>query len=117
MSRKSVSQEYYQKTQDEGLAALEILEDERFGFLRDYLDSSKTSIEKSILNNTIREAQEVVSITNQLTHIFKKSRQLQVDEEVGKYKFITKLFDDLKIFVFLKEDLDTKIANKEVTLE
>jgi len=117
MSKKSVSQEYYQRTQDEGSAALEILEDDRFSFLRDYLNNSKTSIEKSILNNTIREAQEVISISNQLTHIFKKSKQLQVDEEVGKYKFITQLFDDLRTFVLLKEDLDTKIANKEVALE
>ena len=117
MSKDSVSQEHYQKTQDEGLAALEILEGERFGFLRDYLNSSKTSIEKSILNNTIREAQEVISISNHLTQIFKKSKQLQVDEEVGKYKFITQLFTDLRTFVLLKEDLDKAIAKKEVILE
>jgi len=117
MSKKSISQEHYQKTQDEGLAALEILEDKRFDFLREYLNSSKTSIEKSILNNTICEAQEVISISNRLTHIFKKPKQLQVDEEVGKYKFITQLLDDLKIFVLLKEDLDKAIAKKEVTLE
>jgi len=117
MSKKSVSKENYQKVESEASAAREILEGERFSFLRDYLNNSKTSIEKSILNNTIREAQEVISISNHLTQIFKKSKQLQVDEEVGKYKFITQLFTDLRTFVLLKEDLDNAITKKEVILE
>jgi len=117
MSKKSVSQKEYQKVEEEASAAREILEEDRFGFLRDYLTNSKTSIETAILNNTIREVQEIVPITDKLTRIFKQPKQVQVDELSGKYKFITQLLADLEYFAQRKKDLDTEITEKRVTLE
>lgn len=117
MAKTKISNEEYKKVEAEALAAQEILEDPRFEFFRIYLENGLKSVEESILNNTVREYQEVVSITDRITRIFRTSKKLQIDELAGQYKFITKLKNDLKYFSNLKTQLDSDISKRLVLVE
>lgn len=117
MKTSKITAEQYKEISEQSLAAREILEDDRFQFIRDYLSSAIEYAESSILNNTIREVQEVVPITEKLTRIFKTPKKVQVDELSGQYKFVKKLLDDLNYYASLQEELDREVSNKRVIVE
>lgn len=112
-----VTQEEYKNIEAQSFAAREVLEDERFQFIRDYFRNAKEYIENSILNNTVREVQEVVPVTDKLTRIFKTTKKVQVDELSGQYKLIVKFLDDLEYYASLKKDLDQEISDGRIVLE
>lgn len=117
MPKQRISLEEYQTTEAEAKAAKEFLEDERFQFIRDYINNSLTSAEQAVLNNTIREVQEIVPISEKLTRIFKQPKKEQVDELAGQYKWIKKFMSDMEFFARGKEDMDDAIEKKVVILE
>ncbi len=97
-------------------AANEILEKPRFAFFRKYLDDSLKSVEIVILENTVKDVKEELTISDKLKKVFFTPKKVQVDELVGTYKFIKKLYRDLKSYSNMEKDLDEKIAKKEVIL-
>ena len=115
-SQASISREEQKRIMDEATAALELLEDDRFQFFRDYLNNQLQYIKNSILNNTVRDVREVVPITEKLTRIFFTPKKVQVDELVGQYKLINQLLDNLKQLVSLQEELSDQLANQRVVV-
>lgn len=116
MLKKQVSSEEYNEIEAQAHAARELLEDERFKFIRDYLQSAIDYIEKSILENTVMEVRETHTITDKMIRTFVQPKQVQVDELSGQYKFIKKFLTDLNYFATIKADLDKEIEAKRVVV-
>lgn len=118
MNKKTIiTQEEYSQIEQMSLTAKELLEDERFKFLRDYLNNGLTSAEEKVLNNTIREYQDVVPLSEKLTRIFKTTKKVQVDELAGQYKWIKQFFADLNYMANLKDQYDEGIESGLVVFE
>ena len=115
--KHEISLEEQQKIRDEAAAAREFLEEDRFAFIRELLLNAQKYAEESIVNNTIREVQEIVPITEKLTKVFKLTKKVQVDELSGQYKLVKKFFSDVRYFVAIEEDLDKEVAEGKVILE
>lgn len=117
MTKKTVSKKEYEQIEDQAIAARELLEDERFAFLRDYLKSATDYIEKTILENTVMEVRETHSITDKIIKTFIQPKKVQVDELSGQYKFVKKFLADLEYYADLKKQLDAEIEAKRVHLD
>jgi hypothetical protein len=117
MAKTKITQEEYEKIVNQALAAQEILEDERFQFLRDYFQSTLDYVQSSILNNTIRAADEEVVISEKIKRIFHTPKKIQVDELVGQYKLVNKFFEDLAYYARLKKELDAHISKGIVKVD
>ena len=65
-----VSKMEYDKIIDEGAVAYEILNDERFEFVRLLLQSPRDYARESILNNTITDVSEEVTVSDRIKKIF-----------------------------------------------
>lgn len=117
MAKKTVSTDEYSLIESQSAAALELIEDERFKFFRDYLQSAIDYVETSILENTIMEVRETHSISDKLIKTFIQPKQVQVDELSGQYKFIKKLLNDMRYFAGLKAELDAEIEQGRVMVE
>lgn len=115
MNKKTtITQEEYQRVESQSLAAKELLEDERFEFLRTYIKNAVDYCEQTILNNTIREVQEVVPLSEKVTRIFKTTKKVQIDELSGQYKWLKRFQDDLTYFSTLQNELDEGIKSGAV---
>ena len=117
MKKPTISVEDYKKIEEEALTALDILESPKFEFVRTWLKSAQDYAQDSILNNTVREVQEVIPISEKITRIFRLPKKIQVDELIGQYKLIKKFFDDMEQFKRNKQDLDDAIARGVVEYE
>lgn len=113
----TISKEEYQLIHDQASVADEILTDGRFQFIRDYFKAQSDYVEKSILENTIHEVREIVTISDKLTKLFVTPKQIQVDELSGQYKLIKKFFEDLEQFVQIKKDLEEAIEKGTVKVD
>jgi len=112
-----ISKKEFEEIQDQAAAATDLLESPRFQFFRDYLKSTSGYVEESILNNTVRDVKEIVTINDRLTKMFFTPKKIQVDELVGQYKLIKKLYADLQQFIVIKKDLDSEIAAGRVKVD
>lgn len=111
-----ISKQEYDEINEQASAAKELLEDQRFQFYRDYLKEARQSIESSILNNTVREVQESVSITQTIVKTFITPKKQQLDELSGQYKFIEKLENDLHYWVNTQKELHDQIEAGKVQI-
>lgn len=112
-----ISKEEYDKIVDEGAVAFEILNDERFEFVRLLLQTPRDYARESILNNTITDVSEEVTVSESIKKIFSRKRKDQVDELVGQYKVINKFFADLQDRIDTKEQLERGIANDTIVIQ
>lgn len=115
--KKSISKQEQQQTEDFAKASKELLENERFQFIRDYFNSATNYIEQSVLNNTIRDVSESVTISERIKKTFSISKKIQVDELSGQYKFIKKFLRDLQYYVDTYKQLEKAIEEKKVLIE
>lgn len=113
----TITQKEYDEIQANGTAAQEILTDERFQFLRDYFTSAQEYAKNSIVENTILEVREIVTISEKLTKMFVTPKKVQVDELSGQYKLIKKFFADLQQFVDIKNELDKAVQDKKAKVD
>lgn len=116
MAKKIVSKAEYDLIEDQAVAAKELLEDERFAFVRDYLKSATDYIEKTILENTVMEVRETHTVTDKIIKTFIQPKKVQVDELSGQYKFIKKFLEDMRYFASLKTELDKEVEAHRVTI-
>jgi hypothetical protein len=104
LKRPTISAQEWEKINTQAEAAKELLEEERFAFLRDYLNQAQASITDYFVNNRIKKVQEVVSVTDSLKKILTTTRAEQEQELSGRYKFISELRNDLQRTASLPED-------------
>lgn len=117
MPKTTISVEEWEQIEAKSKAAKLILEEKRFSFLIDYLKSAKADIERIILNNTVREVREEVTITDQLKRIFVTPRKQQLDELAGQYKLLEQLFNFLHQTVNLKEEAERLEDKHKLVIE
>lgn len=82
--------------------------------------------EKIILENRIFEVHEEITVSTQesekgiipqLKRIFITPKKIQVDELVGRYKYIKKLFAEFQTWIDFKKELESKEAKGEIEIE
>lgn len=118
LNRKTtITQDEYHEVEARSVAANELLNDERFQFFRDMLSNQEKYAEDTVLNNTIREYQEVVPISDKIQRIFKTPKKVQVDELAGQYKLIKQQRADLEFYANEFAMLTEAIENKQVVVE
>ena len=110
----TISKEEQEAINNDAAAAEELLTDERFAFFREYLTSAMEYASTSIIENTIHDAEETITISDKLKKTFFTPKKVQVDELSGQYKLVKKLFEDLNQFVQTKRDLDAEIEAERV---
>lgn len=118
MNKKTIiSPEEYAQVEATSLAAKEFLEDDRFKFIREYIENDIKDAENMVLNNTIREYRDVTQLTEKITRIFKVPKKVQVDELKGQYKWLKKFMADVEYLASLKDQYDEGIEKGMVVFE
>jgi hypothetical protein len=114
MPKQIVSKEKYDETENLARVAKEFLEEERFQIVRDLLTNQLNYIESSILNNSITDARECVTITDKIKQTFFRPKKEQIDELVGQYKLIKDFFASLDYYVNSLATLEKAVEEGKV---
>ena len=122
--KTQITKEQYEKISEQARIARLILNNADFQFIRDYINNGVTSAEQAILNNTIHDVTDRVTITqDQATGIpirqkeFFTPKSESLDELKGQYKWVKQFLADLAFFATQKIDLDKQIIRGKVILE
>jgi hypothetical protein len=111
-----VSRKEWEQATTDGAAARAFLEEPRFSFMRDYLVSAMSSIENQIVNNTIRDVTEELTINDRLKRIFFTPKKVAIDELAGSYKWVSKFYAEIKRVSTADKDIEHKVASGELEL-
>lgn len=112
-----ISEAEYDTVLAEAAAAHEILNEPRFEFVRNILEQARDYASTSIIENTVMDVTEEVTISDQLKRLFRQPKKVQVDELSGQYKLVKKFFNELQDYIDTKDSLLDKVANDEVIVE
>lgn len=91
---------------EESESAKMLLESPEFQFFRDYLRTAQKSIMDLFVNNRIKKVKESHTDDVGVTREYETTRQEQLDEASGQYKFIDTIFHDLAVFAELPKELE-----------
>lgn len=108
MPKTTITTEEWEKIEEQAKTASLFLESPRFKFIIDYLSAAQGEIEQMILNNTIRDVTEELTITESLKRSFFTPKKVQVDELSGQHKFIA------QFFAFIQNTIDMKKQAEEL---
>ena len=111
-----LTQEEYDNISTQASAAEEILNGKKFEFFRSLLLAAKDYASTCILENTVKDVTEEVTISENIKKRFFTPKKVQIDELSGQYKLIDKIFSDLQYFIDLKKDTDEHISNERVII-
>lgn len=112
-----ITKEEYEKTREQSRIAETFLNSKDFQFIRDLITGGISYAEKSILENTIHDVTEEITISDKIKKLFFTPKKEQMDELKGQYKWIKKFMDDVAYFASLKEKLDKDIERGAVWVE
>jgi hypothetical protein len=112
-----ITKQEYEKTAEQSRIAAIFLESKDYDFIREYISSALSYAEKSVLENTIHDVTEEVTISDKIRKLFFTPKKEQMDELKGQYKWIKKFMEDMKYFASLKEQLDKDIERGSVYVE
>lgn len=112
-----MTQEEYTKITEQANIAIHFLEGKDFEFLRKDLYDMLEYIESSILNNSIHDVTEEITVSEKIKKLFFTPKKEQIDELKGQYKFIHKFLNGIQFYVQQKKDLEDHIAKGKVLLE
>jgi len=115
--KTTISQGEYDRITEESVAAEEILTEDRFKFARDILLSAKEYASTSIIENTILDASEEITVSDRVKKIFTQKKKVQVNELSGQYKLVKKFFDELQGYVDTKANVEKQIAKGTVEID
>jgi len=115
--KTTISQGEYDRITEESVAAEEILTEDRFKFARDILLSAKDYASTSIIENTILDASEEITVSDRVKKIFTQKKKVQVNELSGQYKLVKKFFDELQGYVDTKANIEKQIAKGTVEID
>ena len=83
-----------------------LLTNKKFSFFMEYLDTAKKDIERVILNNTVRDVTEELTVSETLKKKFFKPKKEEIAELSGKYQLITQQLDFLNRTVQIKKEAE-----------
>jgi len=112
-----ISQVEYDQIIDEASVAKQLLTDEKFEFVRQILLSAKEYAKNSILENTVMDVAEEVTVSDRIKKIFRQPKKIQVDELSGQYKLVKKFFDELEGYIATKKNLEEQINSDQVIVD
>lgn len=112
-----ISQEEYDLIIEEGDAAYEILNEDRFEFVRQLLETSREYAKNSILENTITDVSEEVTISDNIKKIFSRKKKEQIDALSGQYVLVNKFFQDLQDRVDTRDQMLEGINNETILVQ
>jgi hypothetical protein len=122
--KSQISKEEYEKIAEEARVASLVLDSPDFKFIREYIKNGIASVEQAILNNTIHDVTERVTIAQDQNtgyplrqkEFFTPKKQ-QVDELRGQWKWVKQFLADLQFFAHEKDELDKQILTGKVIIE
>jgi hypothetical protein len=115
--KQHITVEQWEEIEDRASAATYFLTNKRFTFLVNYLNNALKEIETIILTNRVQAVHEEMTISDKLKRIFITPKQVQLDELVGQYKFITQFLDFVKFTAQQKEELERQASLGKVIIE
>lgn len=115
--KTKISQEEYDRITEEAHAAEELLTNDRFAFAKNILLSAKNYAQTSIVENTIMDVSEEVTISKSIKKIFTQPKKVQVDELSGQYKLVNKYLNELQEYIDLKNSIEQQIAEDKVVID
>lgn len=106
--KQRLTQDQWDQIQVESDAATELLQHDKFVFVREYLSNTKKSIEQTFLRQSINDAAiEENTITNgvveRVKRIFLPAKK-EYSHLAGEYKFIERFLADMEKFSALAKD-------------
>jgi hypothetical protein len=114
---RKITQEQYDQIYMPGVLAEKILKDPEWQSFRTFLNNELTEMEIKILNNSIKDEEKYIPLTDGIIRVLKFSKKVQVDELVGGYKWLKKLIAYLEQCVANKKSLEDQIAQNKVRIE
>lgn len=114
--KHSITQDQYDQIREDSEAAKEILEDPRFLFLREYMETAKKSIVQLFVENRLKPTKEYF-FGRETVKEHSITRRESENEASGQYKFIDKLLHDLQITAELYDMYKKDIDSGRVTIE
>jgi len=115
--KSRISQEEYDKILTEASIAKQVLSDDKFQFIRDILLSAQEYAQTSIIENTVMEVSDEVTISERIKKIFTQTKKVQVDELSGQYKLVKKFFRELEEYIKTRDDIRTQVADDKVIID
>lgn len=112
-----ITKSEYEKTEEQARVASIFLNSAEYSFIRELLTNALAYTEEQILNNTVHDVTEEVTISDKIKKLFFTPKKVQIDELKGQYKIIKKFFSDVEYFASLKSKLDAEIAQGSVSIE
>jgi hypothetical protein len=116
MRKYKMSGEEYNQIIEQAREAKAILESKGFSFVREYLDNALTSIEEAILNGSVKDVKESLTIGQSVKEFFTPKKD-QIENLIGQRQFIKKFLADLQGFADMKKDLEKGIEAKKIIVE
>jgi hypothetical protein len=113
---QKVNPKEWEQLKDDAEAAREILEDPKFQFFRDYLETAKKSIIDYFVQNRIRPVEDTVKTPKGGEKTLITTKQEQLDELSGQYKFIENMVLDLQAVVNAPKETSEAAARGAVEL-
>ena len=114
--KTKISESDWNKIESEASGSRYFLENKRFDFIRDYINTSLKEIEQKIINNQIKDVKEELTISSSLKRIFFTSKKVQIDELSGAYKWIKEFLLNLDRKVKLIGELEKAEEKGKVTI-
>lgn len=115
--KTKITKAQFEQIEQESRIAGSFLDDEDFAFIRAYIETSLKSAEEMILNGTIHDVVERVTVTQSTEKEFTVPKEEQLQELRGQYKWIKKFLNDMRTFANQKEELNKAIREKKAYLE
>lgn len=111
-----MSGEEYNQIIEQAREAQAILESSGFAFVREYLDNALTSIEEAILDGSVKDVKESLSVGQSVKEFFTPKKD-QIENLIGQRQFIKKFLADLQGFVDMRTSLEKGIESKKIIVE
>lgn len=115
--KMKITKAEYEKTEDQSRIASVFLNSSEYTFIRELLTNALSYAQEQILNNTVHDVTEEVTISDKIKKLFFTPKKVQLDELKGQYKLVKQFFSDVEYFASLKSELDAKIAQGSVFIE
>jgi conjugal transfer/entry exclusion protein len=112
--KQQIAQEEYDELARQSRGAQDALENE---YLMPYLENTLAMIEEKILNNTIRDTTESVTVTQNIVRKFFQPKREQIDQLTGQYRFVQKLLADLRLMATKLKEVDDRLSKDEITIK